>query len=189
MKKIALTIIALCMLGSFASQAQVKKNIVKTSLSAPLFRTYVLAYERTLNADMAVQLGFYYLDWKTSGTGLDGFAITPEFRYYLSENREIPNGAFIAPFLRYHNYKGESADLEPTDPEYAKASVSILGGGLVVGVQRVFKDVISLSAFIGPSYSTANISYEDNDESVNLDFGAFDGGFGVRAGINIGVAF
>lgn len=189
MKKITISLLVICLAGTLVSQAQVKSNVVKTSLSAPLFRTYVLAYERVLNADMGVQLGFYYLDWKVSGTGLDGFAITPEFRYYLSEKREAPNGAFVAPFLRYHKYNGESADLDPLDPDYAKASVSIFGGGLIVGAQRVFKDVISLSAFIGPSYSTANIDYEDNVNDADLDFGTFNGGFSVRAGINIGVAF
>ncbi len=189
MKKITLTILAIFLLGSLVSHAQVKSNLIKTSLSAPLFRTYVLAYERVLNPDMGLQLGFYYLDWKVSGTGLGGFAITPEFRYYLSETREAPNGAFIAPFLRYHSYNGESADLDPMDPDYAKASITIFGGGLLVGAQRVFKDVISLSAFIGPSYSTANIDYEDNVNDVDLDFGTFNGGFSVRAGINIGVAF
>ncbi len=186
MKKVLLTLIAVSIIGSGVIQAQEKQNLLKTSLTSVFFKTYVLAYERVLNQDMSVQLGGFYMGWSVGDAKLDGFAITPEYRYYLSESKNAPSGGFIAPFIRYQNYSFKSQDLEPTDPSYGEGSLSAIGGGLLIGYQRLFKETISLSAFIGPSYNSSNISYESNEDA--FDFDLFNG-FGARAGVNVGIAF
>ena len=186
MKKLLLSSVMIIVLCTGALEAQVKQNLVKTSLTSVFFRTYVLAYERVFNADMSVQLGAYYMGWSVGDAQLDGFAVTPEFRYYLSEKKDAPSGGFIAPFVRYQSYSLTSKDLDQGDPEYAKGTLSAIGGGILVGYQRLFKETISLSAFIGPAYNSGDVEYESNEGAFDVDL--FDG-FGVRAGVNLGFAF
>ena len=187
MKKIYL-FTALCIVISLLNQveAQVKNNVIKTSLTAPLIKTYTIAYERVFNADMSAQLGFnYFAGWKLGDSRLNGYSVTPEFRYYLSESKEAPGGAFIAPYGRY-GITGIKVS-EVGDPDYAKAEINIIGGGLLLGTQRIFKELISLEAFVGPAYYNARIDVEagtEEDFTLNL----LDG-WSVRLGVTVGVAF
>jgi hypothetical protein len=185
MKKIFTLLFAMVFTATAFVNAQ-KSNVVKTSLTAPLLRMYTLAYERALNPDMTVQLGGgYFSGFKLGDSRLDGFNVIPEFRYYLSESKDAPAGGFVAPFFRYGNYGIEIG--EPTDVDYAKATLTGIGGGILVGVQRLFKETISLEAFIGPAYTSSSVDVEAGDEDA-YDLKLFDG-FGVRAGVTLGVAF
>lgn len=176
MKKFILPFLLVFIL-SFSANGQ-KKNLVKTSLIFPLGEIFDLSYERVLNEEMSLVL--------EGIVGGDFAGVSPQFRYYLSEKNIAPSGGFIAPFIRYQNYSFKSQDLETTDDAYAKGSLSAIGGGLLIGYQRLFKETISLSAFIGPSYNSSSISYESNEDV--FDFDLFNG-FGVRAGVNVGFAF
>jgi hypothetical protein len=187
MKKLfTVALIAIAIVLGNTAEAQVKSNVVKTSLTAPLIKTYVFAYERVLNEDMSLQLGFnYFAGWKIGDSRLNGFSVTPEFRYYLSESKMAPSGAFIAPFVRYGSTGIKSGEVG--DVDFSEASISLIGGGLLIGTQRLFKDVISLEAFIGPAYYKANVDVEtgtEEDLSLNLV-----GGWSVRLGVTIGFAF
>lgn len=181
MKKLLLSLIIILFAGSSVLLAQGKQNVVKTSLTSIFLKTYLGAYERVINPDMSGQLGFYYTGAKAGDIILSGYCITPEFRYYLSEEKAAPNGGFIAPFLRYQSFTIEE------DGGVGSATYTAIGGGILVGVQRVFKEKITLSAFIGPWYSNPDFTYEDPDESFDLTF--LDGSFRVRSGVNIGFAF
>ncbi len=180
MKKILFSLLAGVILSSGILNAQ-KTNVVKTSLTSIFLKTYVVAYEKAINEDMAAQLGFYYTSTSFLDTEFSGYAITPEFRYYLSDEKIAPNGPFIAPFFRYQNFtlsdqsSGESA------------TFTGVGGGILVGAQKVFKDVITLSAFIGPSYISPSVTYDDPNHTWEFDRG--DGGVWARAGINVGIVF
>jgi Protein of unknown function (DUF3575) len=179
MKKILLSLVVFLLLGTFITNAQ-KSNVIKTSLTSPFLKTWVLAYERVLNDDMSAQLGFYYTGSDLFDGSFSGFAITPEFRYYLSEEKVAPNGAFIAPFFRYQSFT-------VTDAADAEGTLNIVGGGILIGIQRVFKDKITLSAFAGPSYISPSWTYSDPETTI--DIGRSDGGVWARAGINLGVVF
>ena len=179
MKKIVLLTFILCMISSGIIHAQ-KSNVLKTSLTSPFLRTFVLAYERAVNENVGAQLGFYYTGASTLDVRFSGFALTPEFRYYLSEEKQAPNGAFIAPFFRYQSFTLEDQE------NIASANFTGIGGGLLIGIQRVFKETISLSAFIGPSYISPSVEYNDPG---NEFFDKGSGGFWARAGVNIGIAF
>ena len=157
-----------------------KQNVIKANLMSPLVRTGSFFYERALNEDMSVQLGFFYSGASISDTKFRGFGITPEFRLYLSESRQAPAGIFVAPYLRYQNF-----DLSVVG-DLSSATYSAMGGGLLVGTQRVLSNIISLEAYIGPSYSSGNIKVNAG-ENYNWDTGFFDG-FGVRFGFTVGVA-
>lgn len=167
-------------LGTMIIQAQQKNNVIKTSLISPFVSTYVVAYERVLNEDMGLQIGLYYSGADVFEADFRGYAITPEFRYYLSEEKTAPDGAFIAPYLRYQSFTIDD------ESSTSSATLTGLGGGLLIGVQRVFKGTVSLSAFIGPAYIAPSIEYEDPE---NQFFDRGNGGFWARAGINVGIAF
>ncbi len=179
MKKVLISILAGLILSSGILNAQ-KTNVVKTSLTSIFLKTYVIAYEKAINEDMTAQLGFYYTQASVLETEFSGFSITPEFRYYLSEEKVAPNGAFIAPFFRYQNFSIDDPD------GAASATLTGIGGGILIGAQRVFKDVITLSAFIGPAFISPSVSYEDPSDAW---FEQGDGGVWARAGINVGIAF
>ena len=180
MKKILLSFIVFILLGSLVTFAQ-HSNVLKTSLTSPFLKTWVLAYERVINDDMSAQLGFYYTGSDLFDGSFSGFAITPEFRYYLSEEKVAPNGAFIAPFFRYQSFT-------VTDDVDAEGTLNVVGGGILIGIQRVFKDKISLSAFIGPSYISPSWSYSDSN-TTEINIGRTEGGVWARAGVNLGVVF
>lgn len=186
MKKVTFTFLFALIASTFTLMAQVKNNLLKTSLTAPLIRTYTLAYERMLNDEMSLQLGFgYFGGWKLGDSKIDGFNLTPEFRYFLSEKKVAPSGGFVAPFLRYGSTGIESGE-EGTE-DYAKAGMTTIGGGVLIGVQRLFKETVSLEAFIGPAYYNSNLDIQSGAEeefSTNL----LDG-FSVRLGATLGIAF
>jgi hypothetical protein len=179
MKKFLLSFVFFILMGTFITNAQ-HSNVVKTSLTAPFLRTGLIAYERVLNEDMSVQLGFYYTESTILDASFKGFAITPEFRYYLSEDKLAPNGAFLAPFFRYQSFT-------LTDNDGIEGSLNVVGGGILIGIQRVFKDQITLSAFGGPSFVSPSIDVKNQSET--LDFGETTGRVWARAGINLGIVF
>ena len=181
MKKIIflfLLILLFCSV-SFSGYSQ-KSNFVKANLFSPLVRTGSFFYERVLNDDMSGQLGFLFTKVSAGDTKFSGFGITPEFRYYLSES-SAPKGIFMAPYFRYQNFK---LSIEGGS---AEGNLSVVGGGLLVGAQTLLKDVITIEAFLGPAYGSGNVAVTSGSED-DFDIGTFDG-FGVRAGITVGIGF
>ncbi len=188
MKKLTLSL-SLAILFAVAVNAQgLKQNVIKTSLTSIFLKTYVLDYERAFNQNMSFQLGFYYTGSKLFDGNFSGFALTPEFRYYLSNERTAPDGAYVAPYFRYQHFGAESGSV--MDDNFSKGNLNILSGGLVVGVQRTFKDKITLEAFIGPGFYSPRFSSTDGLE--DLDVSLFNSNRTFvwgRAGVNIGFMF
>ena len=181
MKKIIflfLSIFLFCSI-SFSGYSQ-KRNFVKVNLFSPLVKSGSFFYERVLNDDMSGQLGFFFTKVSAGDTKFSGFGITPEFRYYLSETAP-PKGLFMAPYFRYSSFKLSN------EGDSAEGNLSVVGGGLLVGAQTLLKDVITIEAFLGPAYGFGNINVTTGSED-DFDITTFDG-FGVRAGITVGIGF
>ncbi len=177
MKKTLLIVLVACFIGvSGGLQAQ---NVVKINILSPIVKTINLSYERAINENGSFQLGFFYTGWSNDLTKFSGFGITPEYRFYLSDS-PAPEGVYVAPFIRYQNFKLEDKEFDD------KADFSAFGGGVVIGKQWVFKDKITLDIFLGPAYYSGKISGQSGDSSFDTD--AFDG-FGLRTGINFGFKF
>jgi len=128
MKLKYLFVILLFLPGTLFSQE--KKNLVKTSLVAPFGESFLLSYERMLGDESSIGV---------EGMVGTGNSIRAEYRYYMSEEKIAPNGAFIAPYVHLMDENG-------------------LGGGVLIGVQRLFKSKIALEAFIGPGIYTEGVS-------------------------------
>jgi hypothetical protein len=158
-----------------------KMNGIKTDLFSPILRTGVFKVERVINEDISIQLGFFYTGYhqRDSEVTLKGYGITPELRYYLSET-PAPNGAYLAPNIRY-------MDLTAEDPLLnEEATLSSIGLAVNLGKQWLLKDMILIDAWIGPSYNFRTVE----DVSGNVDIGISEAnGFGLRLGLAIGIAF
>ena len=180
MKKIVL--LGLTMLLIFAglnAQDAQKMNAIKTDLFSPFLRTGVLKYERALNEDMSIQLGFFYTGYSPRETEakLNGFGITPEFRYYLSST-PAPVGTYLAPNFRYMSLTAK----EPTINE--EATLTSFGLALNLGRQFILKDVILIDIWVGPAYNFRTL----DDPTGDVDIDGADG-FGIRIGLALGIAF
>jgi len=185
------------LLGMGASAAHAQSNAIKINIFSPLVRTVSIFGEHALNENSSAQLGFYYTRFSVGDTKFGGFGITPEYRYYLSD--EVMNGFYVAPFLRYQSltmklddyrsyYYDVNGNYVPTSSS-PKATLSTIGGGLLIGYQRVFKKRITFDSFIGPSFNSGSIKVKSGGANENVfETGSFDG-FGVRLGITLGVAF
>jgi len=191
MKKL---ILGTTVLLAACSTASAQDNVVKVNIFSPLVKTGSFFYERKLNENSSLQLGLLFTSWKPGDTEVSGFAITPEYRFYLSERSDAPEGFYVGPFLRYQNLtlKATYTDYNPdTGASYTntdEASLNTFGGGVVVGRQWLFKERFSLDVFLGPSYNSGTINTKGSTGTNSFDPGPFDG-FGVRTGVTFGLAF
>lgn len=180
-----------------AGSASAQNNVVKVNILSPIVKTGSFFFEHKLNPSSSVQLGALFTSWSIGDTKVSGFAITPEYRFYLSESKEAMRGFYVAPFVRYQNltlkddYSYTSYDSNGNPISYnnnAEASLNTFGGGILIGHQWIFKQRFSLDAFLGPSYNGGSVSYKNGSNDGTLDPGSFDG-FGIRTGITFGIAF
>ncbi len=167
--------------NSFAQSE--KKNIIKANLLSPLIRTGSFFYERVITQKSSLQLGFYYTGFSIEGTKLRGIGITPEYRFYVSNNGQALQGFFVAPFLRY-----QSLELS-TDATNEKGTLTTFGGGLAIGGQWLFSDIISLDIFGGPTVNSRSFK-ASTSATTEEDFTLTGlGNVGFRFGVTLGVAF
>ena len=186
MKKVfAFTLVALMfLLIAVPAKAQdtPPQNLFKINLLSPLVRSGSFFYERAVSEDISLQLGFFYMGWSSDDTKFRGFGVTPELRYYLSEKHPAPRGVFIAPFVRFQNFNLSDPGVE------GEGTLSLIGGGLLVGTQTMFKNRISLDAWAGPSYSSGKVKVTGNAQEGDFETDMFDG-FSVRFGVTVGIGF
>ena len=180
---------AALLLGATAASAQT--NALKVNLLSPLFKTGSFFYEHKLNEASSLQLGGLVTHIGLGDTNISGFAITPEYRRYLSNEKQALEGFYVAPFLRYQNLGLRlQTTAEDGTPVTAKAVLNTIGGGLVVGHQWLYRQRVTLDTFFGPSYNSnlMKIKASNGDASASFDVGSFQG-FSLRTGITLGVAF
>jgi hypothetical protein len=173
-------LIAVALLVSLVASAQdgQKKNLVKVNMLSPIVRTGSFFYERKISSNSSLQLGVFYTGSKMDDLKLRGFGITPEFRYYASEKGAM-EGFYLGPFLRYQSY--ELSELNN------KGKLNTFGGGLLIGKQWIFTKGISVDIFAGPSYNSGTVKVTNGTDNFDLPGGL--NGFGVRAGLTVGIAF
>ena len=157
-----------------------QKNVVKTSLLGPIIKTGSLSYERILGEKSSLQLGFLYTGAKIYGVKFNGFAVTTDFRYYLSKTR-APDGLYLGAFVRYIDV---DLDEEATN---TSGMLQSFGGGVVVGRQWIFMERISLDIFVGPEYIPGEIDAVSGDSGELQISGSF--GLLPRFGLNLGLVF
>ena len=156
-----------------------KMNAIKLNPLSLAVLTGNVSYERAIGEKTSVQLGGFYSGFTLSGLKYSGWGVTPEFRYYITG--EALNGFYAAPFGRYQSYS--LTDKETSD----KTSFTTIGGGAILGFQRMGDSGFTFDVFAGPSYNKAKFKNETDEEEFNVSGGV--AGFGVRFGLTVGFGF
>jgi hypothetical protein len=138
-----------------------KRNILKINLLSPILNSFSASYERVINDEKTFNITAF-VSQNFAGDNIVAYGITPEIRFYLSENKKAPAGFFVAPYFTLQTYGGDPI---------------ILGPGVAIGGQWVFKNRVSLDLWGGPAYVFTN----DNSE--------FLGNFWGRFGLSLGFLF
>jgi len=170
-----------------ASQKVIKpfkpvKNAVKTDLFSWMLNIGVLKYERVFSENISVQLGFYYTwDYPTMDDVdfATGFAITPEFRYYLWKKRPAPRGVYLAPHFRYEKYEWEHLD------DNLEATVITNSIAINLGYQLVLIDLFLIETWVGIGYNITSVvepAVSGSWPNYNSDY-PMTGRFGVSIGM------
>ena len=181
MKKVLTVLVLFATAITVNAQDKGKSNAFKVNLFSPIVKTGSFFYERKINAKQSAQLGVGFTSYNRSDVKITGLFFTPEYRFYVSG--QAMNGFYVAPFGRYQNLKIE----ETSDPaEKNTAELSTIGGGVSIGRQWLFSNIITLDIFAGPSINSGKIKVTSGSD-VDVP-GTFEG-FGVRAGLTLGVAF
>ncbi len=193
MKKYFLTLCFSCLLFNIVTLAQERANNLKINLLSPFARSFSIFYERAITNDKSAQLGFFYTDIKLSSLNINGFGLTPEFRFYLANSKEnstkqAPEGFYLAPFVRFQRFTISDDEIDAQTGLPSKAKLTTLGAGLCVGYQFLSQKGITLDLFVGPSYNAGTIKAEVGDIGT-LPFSAGFSGPGLRFGVCLGYAF
>jgi len=182
MKKIVVLVFTMLIISTgLIAQDVWKKNAIKSDLFSVILRTGTIKYERAFTEDISVQLGFFYTGYqpRDSQSELSGWGITPEFRFYLSDT-PAPHGTYLAPNFRYMVLDVYDADAMES------ATLNSFGFAINLGKQWVFKDVVLLDAWVGPSYNFRTV----DDITGTVDTGIQEAdGFGLRIGLALGIIF
>lgn len=183
MKKVFLALIATASL--FAANAQyagqtTSKSAIKINPLSLFVLTPNVSYEKAVGEKQSFQLGAFYSGFTISDLKYSGVGVTPEYRFYLGQSGEALKGLYVAPFVRYQNFKFE--DKETKD----KATFSSFGGGAILGWQGVGRGGFVTNVFAGPSYNAGNIKTNSSEDAFDIKGGIK--GFGIRLGVNIGFA-
>lgn len=183
MKKVLLSL-ALCVSSlTFIHAQEGKSNAFKVNILSPIVKSGSFFYERAVNETSSLQLGVGFTAYKADMVKISGLFFTPEYRFYMSG--EVMNGFYVSPFLRYQNLKIEDTESDPANPD--KATLTTIGGGLTAGRQWMFKDIVTLDVFLGPSYNNGKMKVTSGSDVEEVP-GALNG-FGLRTGITLGIAF
>lgn len=121
----------------------------------------------------------------------DGFSITPEVRYYFSNEASAFTRTYAGAWLNYEEHTNASPDRLGV---FIKGSAFGRGGGLMFGNQWFFNNGFLVDLFFGPGY----LKFETTESyDLNVSKGGFlvsltgpkNSGTKVRVGFTVGLAF
>ena len=191
MKKITIIICSL-FIFSFA-QAQDKANaLIKNSPFHFFDGTFHLSYEKSLSSNKSINIsaGFHLRDNNNYSDNQNiGWIGELQLRRYLLhkvDNKSKLNGFFVAPYVKggYFSVEEENYYYDE-DIEYSTTKeIKSFQGGVLMGYQIVFSDIVALEFFLG-----GGMQYADSD--YHVDIYQVKGYTGVvpRIGFNVGVSF
>ena len=181
MKKVFVVVAFLSAVIGVKAQEMGRSNAIKLNPLSLILATGNVSYERAISENTSLQLGAFYSSFSLSDLKYSGYGITPEFRLYFAGAREALNGVYVAPFVRYQSFS--LADKSTDD----KTSFTTIGGGALIGWQKMWESGFVLDLFAGPNYSSANFKNENDQDEFDIKGGL--SGFGVRTGLTIGFGF
>ena len=181
MKKILIAATALLALTFNASAQRQQNSALKMNPISLVVKTGNISYERALSQNKSIQVGAFYSGFSIEDVTYSGFGLTPEFRFYFGGQKEVFNGGYVAPFVRYQDFTLEKTEVK------AKADFTTLGGGAIIGWQKTWNSGFAIDVFSGPAYNRLKFDVKENIEE--FDVRSSMKGFGLRTGVTIGFTF
>ncbi|MCO6489530.1 MAG: DUF3575 domain-containing protein [Phaeodactylibacter sp.] len=176
----AVAALLFCLTGAHAQSQQTEpvftnRNIIKVK---PL--SFEFGYERVLNNFMSLQATARFLPIGIKGENSDGdaglgfnnYRIMPEARFYLASRKGIPQGFFLAPYLKAGLTTIKAETRSATDQAAnVKFRGSSLGAGFTLGWQWVAQSGFSIDTQFGWGYNRnrfndVEVTYSDGTREV-----------------------
>lgn len=215
MKKIILLVLCLSVFSSYAQDDS--KNLVKVNLFSLLGRTASFEYERVIKDKFSVNATFAVmpkgnLPFKSiiesftgessilNATQLSAISSVLEVRYYISRKKSMFRGLYVAPFVKYSNYKPSTKIVYNIRTKVSgeipfEGDLNVFNAGVSLGAQWLFGDRWSLDwRVVGFSYGSVSGRLSGKKEITNSeqieildqinDFSSDFGGFKFKTEIN-----
>lgn len=193
MKKKLFFVLIVCSIQAFAQDENVK-GIIKLNPLSFLVSTINIAYEVPTSAKSSIQIATFYTSLGKADNKISGFGFVPEYRFYLSKTKLSPRGFYIAPTLRYSQFKyiDKNYNTYINNTYYSSfvGDFKQFGISANIGAQWVWKSGFNLDIYGGPSIMT--MKYESNTgNEADTNYDGLNGsrGFGFVFGTRIGYAF
>ena len=204
MKKVIL--VFSLVLGGLTSNAQDgAKALIKNSPFHFFDGTFNMSYEKAISNSRSLNFsgGFHLQD--NSWSSEDGIGWTGELqlRKYLinfKKQKSVLSGVYVAPYIKGAYFSSEEDwqdygyydenDLWIEEDYYNSYSKEIknIQGGLLMGAQLLFGNIISLEVFLGGGIQYAEVEGFNSDYYNTSDMKEYTGVI-PRIGFNIGAAF
>jgi Protein of unknown function (DUF3575) len=183
---------------------RIKNNFLKVNIVSPIDNIFALGYERKINPIISWQISTFGIiesqNRNDFNSKTNAFGITPEIRFYVSEEENAPKGVFLAPFITYMYFDSKTElpiqdiDLSVIDFRRSEVKSHTFGFGMVLGYQFFLKNRVTIDGWIGPGFYLSNLQSKNYNTSSNLGNGLpyfvnQGGDFGTRTGITVGFAF
>jgi hypothetical protein len=182
----------------------INENGLKINLLSPIYSNFSLSYQHLINPFKSFQVTAAYMDFNdyinegNDDLRVQGFSLTPEYR--INFNGYGLNGFYAGPFLRYMDYQKTYNTSFLTEDSKFKS----IGLGFNIGHQFIIKNTVLIDLFAGPVYQvliqddvnrtkmpSSPIYYTGFSDQYLAESipNRYIRGYGIRAGITIGVAF
>ena len=202
------TIVIIILLTALGGDAKpkyppIKENGLKLNILSPIYSNLSLSYQHLITPFKSLQISASYMDFNyVNRVGDDlrvqGFSITPEYR--INFNGYGLNGFYAGPFLRYMDYQKTYENNYIGQNSKENSKFKSVGLGFNIGQQFIIKNTVLIDLFAGPVYqvlvqedinkTNSNIYYNNSNQYLAESIpNRYLRGYGIRAGVTIGVAF
>ena len=189
------------------------KNVIKWQPFGLLMGYGRGAYERVINNKTSFQIELGYLNSqlefaRQDSMGGTGYLVTNNYNIILEHRhyfKEVLRSGYYAPFMRIKTGTNEFTSLFENGVDehkwYYEEKNFSFGLGGIIGYQHIFRNCITIDAFIGAyakigsTYDRKYFSEDNTDEKIQKKFPKYtpfqheNTGFGTRAGIKLGYTF
>ena len=193
---------------------QAQNSIIKVSPFHFFDATFNMSYEKSISSDKSINLngGFHLRDrdyisyGETESVGWTGEI---QLRKYLVEYNSDLSGIFVAPFFKgsyfditynddiwyviQESYYDDNGIWYPQEGEYimetSNDEIKSVQGGVLMGVQYVIKDAISIEFYLGGGVQYSEVEGNDGNWRYDSSWGRGYKGVIPKIGFNIGAAF
>ncbi|MDO1446841.1 DUF3575 domain-containing protein [Rhodocytophaga aerolata] len=165
-----------------------RKHVLKTNILSLLTTSASLSYEHTFINLTSLQAGIYY-GRSTLLDGIERLSITAEYRMYLSKEKSLLVGTYLAPYLKYQHIVDREED--KNEKTTAVARISTIGVGLLLGRQWIARKGFTVDMYAGagfnPQVKLKSLSQLDKNHPYYFSERRWQAD--IRLGMVIGYAF